>query len=131
MSALRALHPAASDPIPALPEDAPRIQVDTEVLASLVRKRVVNGSSPAYSGWTGSSYLPLLMILTVSMDWRQSWKTSSMGQWMTLLGLSYWVVVSLQVPSLRVVFDPLQWANRFISWLDSMPSTLSVQSLHH
>ena len=60
ITALRALHPKATDPVPALPEEAPRIQVDTEVLVSLVRKRVANGSSPSYSGWTGELLLALL-----------------------------------------------------------------------
>jgi len=37
VAALRALHPKASEPVPVLPDEAPRIQVDTDVLMSLVR----------------------------------------------------------------------------------------------
>jgi hypothetical protein len=50
---LEFLHPPASDPVP-LPNDAPSLQrVDPDVLASIVRRSMANGSAPAGSGWTG------------------------------------------------------------------------------
>ena len=51
---LEFLHPPANDPVPPLPDDAPNLQqVDPDVLASIVRRSLANGSAPAGSGWTG------------------------------------------------------------------------------
>ena len=49
---LKALHPPASEEVPELPENAPKI------------KRLVNGAAPAGSGWTGE----LLQSLAADTD---------------------------------------------------------------
>lgn len=33
--------------------EAPRIHIDSQVLASLIKEKVANGSAPGPSGWTG------------------------------------------------------------------------------
>ena len=59
---LETLHPPASDPVPPLPDNAPRLQlVDTVVLARIIRRSIANGSAPAGSGWTGD-------VLNASID---------------------------------------------------------------
>ena len=58
---LQALHPPASDPALPLPDDATQLQqVDSDVLASIVRRSLANGSAPAGSGWTGDLLLALI-----------------------------------------------------------------------
>jgi hypothetical protein len=45
--------PASSALLPPLPSSAPRIHVDSGILATLVTEKVANGSAPGPSGWTG------------------------------------------------------------------------------
>src|SRR5690606_26305838 len=47
------LHPKQSAEVPPLPDTAPRIVVDPEVVSDLIKRRIANGSAPSYSGWTG------------------------------------------------------------------------------
>ncbi len=51
---LSRLHPpASSSALPHLPSSAPRIHVDSSIIATLVSEKVANGSAPGPSGWTG------------------------------------------------------------------------------
>ena len=61
ISTLRDLHPAVSDPVPELPDEAPTLQrVDLEVLSKIVKRSLNNGAAPAGSGWTGDLLYALI-----------------------------------------------------------------------
>ena len=61
ISTLRDLHPAASDPVPELPDEAPTLQrVDLDVLSKIVKRSLNNGAAPAGSGWTGDLLYALI-----------------------------------------------------------------------
>ncbi len=54
VDALSRLHaPASSSALPSLLSSAPRIHVDSSILAMLVNEKVANGSAPGFSDWTG------------------------------------------------------------------------------
>ena len=63
IDSLKALHPQASEEVPELPENAPKIRADPDLLQRAL-KRLANGAAPAGSGWTGE----LLQSLAADTD---------------------------------------------------------------
>ncbi len=52
VESLSRLHPPASSTVlPHLPSSAPRIHVDSSIIATLVSEKVANGSAPVPSSW--------------------------------------------------------------------------------
>ena len=57
---LRDLHPPATGPVPPLPPTVPLVEVDLDILITLINSKLQNGSAPGPSGWTGEMLAALI-----------------------------------------------------------------------